>query len=353
MPSPVLYGKSAFDSTTESIFTFNWNGAQSVKNRLVVKNNITNETVYDQVQTTFQLKHTLPANALINGVTYNAVIYSIDINNIQSSISNTIVFKCLSTPSWEFSNLVENQIIHNSSYELQLTYSQTEEELLNFYQLFLYDSTHSLIFQSGLIYDTTSLSYTLSGLNDNAQYYIRATSKTLNGMDLDTGYIKVSVEYISPSIFSLVIPENMKFDGCIKISSNIIDIEGVSNPATLNYINDTMVDLSVAGSYVQFDNQFEITDDFVIQINGMGFKDYSTILELSNGTYKIELSYAKGIFTGQSGEKVYCVLKVYNSLTNYYLTSNLIDVPLDTDRIHIWLRRVSSLYDLIIVNKSV
>ncbi len=324
-----------------------------VKNRILVKNNTTGITVFDDTAVSFQLKHTIPANTLENNKIYNIVAYAIDTNDVSSSPSATVLFKCYTTPTWNFSNIVPDQIITNSSYGVELTYIQSEGELLKSYQVSLYNSTQSLLYQTGILYNTTSLSATLSGLNDNTQYYIRATGVTLNGMTLDTGYISVSVEYLSPVLFAITGLENVPNDGSIKITSNFILLVGTSNPNPATYIADTLVDLSTDGSYVKFDEGFNITDDFIIQIIGRDFTDYLTVLELSNGAYTVELQYMRGTFIGITGEKVYFILNAYNSVTNYTITSNLIDVPLSTDRIHIWIKRINNIYDLQIENLGI
>ena len=150
MVSPLLYNKQAFDSTEITEFIFNYSGNQSIKNRLRIFNNVDSTQVYDGTQTTFQLKHTLPANTLINGNTYWCEVYTIDINEVQSPASNKIIFKTFTKPTWSFSNLISDQIIRNSSYQVQLTYSQPEGELLNSYQVSLYNSGQSLLHQSGI-----------------------------------------------------------------------------------------------------------------------------------------------------------------------------------------------------------
>lgn len=350
MSVPIIYQIPAFDATEDKIITFSFSGFQVVKNRILVKNNATGVTVFDDTVVSFQLNHTIPASTLTNGLVYNIVVYAINSSDVSSSPSATVLFKCYTAPTWSFSNLVEDQIITNSSYGVELIYTQTEGELLNQYQVSLYDSAQSLLYQTGVLYDTTALAATISGLNDNSQYYIRATGKTLNGMNLDTGYIHVSVEYISPALFSLVSLENIPRDGNIKITSNIILLVGTSNPSPATYIDDTLIDLSANGSYVKFDEGFMIPSDFTIQCIGRDFTDYSTILELSNGTYTVELQYMRGTFTGITGEKAYFILNAYNSVTNYTITSNLISVPLTTDRIHIWIKRINNIYDLIIEN---
>ena len=346
MSTPILYGKSAFNATLETVFLFGYSGNQSFSNRLVIKDNITNSTIYDQIIVTFQLKHTLILNSLVNGNTYNAEIYTIDSNLIQSSPSNKIIFKTFTTPTWAFSNLTPNQIIQNSSYPLQLTYSQSEGETLNSYQVSLYDATQSLLYESGILYDRVNLTSTISGLDDNTQYYVRATGKTLNGMDLDTGYIPIFVEYTSPVLYSLLSLKNLPQDATIKISYNAQIVTGISNPLTPTYIDSTKVDLSVDGTYVKFEQGFEINKDFILQIIGQDFTDYSIIAELSNGIDKIELKYMRGIFASQVGEKAYFILRSYNAINNYVVYSNYITIPSPTDRIHIWIKRINNVYDL-------
>jgi hypothetical protein len=179
-----LFERPAFDATEPQVFTFSSTGSQAFKNRLTVRDNLTNAVVYNDIIETFQLRHELPANKLTNGVLYNAVITTFDINNVESAPSNTIIFYCYSTPSFMFSNLTENQIIQNSSYEVNLTYSQPQGEILNSWQVLLYDEHKQLLNTSGLRYKTDILSYVVSGLEDNDSYYIRATGETLNRMEI-------------------------------------------------------------------------------------------------------------------------------------------------------------------------
>ena len=346
MSVPVLYSINAFDATTEFTFTFGWDGNQSIKNRLRIFDNVTNALLYDAVIVTFQLKHTLPINSITNGLTCWAEIYTIDSNEVQSSPSNKIIFKTYSTPTWNFSNLITNQIIENSSYLLELNYSQSEGETLNYYQIFLYSATQSLLYQSGVLYDRVNLTSSISGLEDNTQYYIRATGKTLNGMDLDTGFIPISVEYTSPSIYSLLTLENVAKDATIKISYNLKIVTGTSNVETPTYIDGTKIDLTTNGDYVNFEKGFLISGNFLLQMVGQDFIDNSIIAELSNEKQKIELKYMRGEFTSQVEEKAYFILRSFNNINNYVIYSNYIPLPLPTDRIHIWIKRVDNVYDL-------
>ena len=107
-----LYNINAFDKTKEQIFSFVWNGNQSFGNILMICENQSNKVIYQEKQNTMQLKHTLPANTLNNGVLYNARIAVVDIDNNISEYSDPILFYCFTTPTFIFDNIEENQIIN-------------------------------------------------------------------------------------------------------------------------------------------------------------------------------------------------------------------------------------------------
>lgn len=342
----VLYQVNAFDAGENFIFSFSNSGNQAFKNKLLVKDNTTNITAYESIETTFQLKHTLAGGELSNGNTYNAVVYTYDSENTISTVSNTIIFKTFTTPTWSFINLITDQVVQNSFIQVEMTYAQTEGELLNSYQVELYSSLQTLLYKTNILYDTEDIKATISNLADNTQYYMRAIGTTLNGMSLDTGLIPFSVNYISPALYSLVTLENMPKDGQIKISYNVQLVTGTSNPETPIYIDETKVDLTSEGAYVYFDEGFDVQSNGIFQIKGQEFNDYSVIYEWSNGTDSIELKYMRGTFASQVSEKAYFILRAYNQINNYVIYSNYIDIPLSTDQIHIWIKRINNIYDL-------
>ena len=200
-----------------------------MKNRLIIKNNITNAVIYNKIQETLHSYHILSSNTLVNGNVYNAQLSIFDENDVESDLSNTVTFHCYSTPLFSFINLntTTNQV-KNSNYELQLQYSQLEDEPLNYYKVLLYDYSQKEINNSGNLYNT-DLKYVLSGLLNDTQYYVRGVGQTLNGINLDTGLIHFVVKYISPSLFSLVQLENLPFEASVKVSSHFVKIVGKSN----------------------------------------------------------------------------------------------------------------------------
>lgn len=341
----MLYPVSAFDKVNAKDFTFTWSGFQSVKNKLIIKNNLSNAIVYSQEQITMQLKHTLPINTLVNGTLYNAQIQVFDSFNNTSVLSDPVLFYCYAAPLFNFSNLTNNQAINSSSYGLQLSYSQAQGEVLNSYQINLYNAGLHIIHQSGVRYDTSVLKYTVSGLENDQAYYIEAVGKTLNGMDVTTGKIFITVEYIQPNVFNLLSTINLDKQGVIKYNSNIVSIVGTSSPSP-TYIDNSKIDLTANGTWAKFSEDFTIEKDFTLQIHGYNFPYEKQLVVLDNNIHQIEVKLRKNKFNSQTMEKAYLELISHGRNANYFLISNYIDVPLPTDMLQFWVRRKNNYYEL-------
>lgn len=344
MPQPILYQTAAFDASSAHEFQFTYSGDQAYRNRLVVRNNASNAVIYDKTLTTFQLRHLLPAASLTNGNGYNAQVQVLHQDGSSSALSNKIVFYCFTAPVFSFSSPEPEQMIHNSAFEAALSYTQPEGELLSAYKFSLCDSRHAEIYSTDLLYDQT-LRTTLSGLIDNYHYYLRGTGVTVHGMEVDTGFVPFSVEYIRPSMFAVLNLENLWHEGCVLIQSNIVSIEGTSNPDPPKYIDGEWVDLSDPEHWVRFDQGFSIADDFTLQLAGRDFNENSTLLEMSNQKDKIEIRFYHGSFAGY-GEVAYFVLMAHNGTETYIVTSDYIPIPSPDEVIPIWVRRVGPLYEI-------
>ena len=257
LTTPILYSQVAFDATNSQTFNFGVIGGDQVaQNRLVIINQSTGVTVYNQVQTTYSFVHTVPANTLTNGVYYSAYLITYDANSNASPQSNSIQFFCYSTPSFQFTNLPIGNIITNSSFAFEVTYEQAEGELLDTYSFTLYNASQSQISTSGIKYigssvaPPTSINYTFSGFSDQTSYYIRANGQTEQGTLVDTGLIAINVAYVKPNIFSIIELSNNCQGGYINIKSNLIEIRSSSNPSPPVYVdNNTAVDARASGRY--------------------------------------------------------------------------------------------------------
>lgn len=341
---PILYVVNSFDATNDFIFKFKWNGSQSFGNILEIRRNDTNTIVYQETQSTMHLQHVLQGNTLTNGILYNVRIASIDVNGNVSGYSHPVLFYCYSTPIFIFSNIENNQIIKNSSYQTYLEYFQQEGETLNTFEITLYDLSKSPIYSSELLYyGVNELSYLLNDLEDNQFYYIRATGITTTGMEVETDYISFSVNYEQPSVYSILTLENVHNEGYIKLQSNIKIVECHTEKYT-EYIDGEYINLTDNVLYI--DDGFNFDNNFIINFSGYNFLE-GLIMQLFDGKNTINLYYRKGIYdVNNNVEKVFVELSVPVGFTSYCCFSNYIDVPLHTDEVSVWLKKENGLFSI-------
>lgn len=285
LTQPIINPIAAFDATQNHVVTFlAIGGAQVVGNRIVISDNQTGETIYDNRVITMQLAHTIPANTLTNGGYYNVVIYTIDSANNFSQASVPVPFYCYSQPTLTINNIPASSTIENGTYTFQGSYAQQENEILNSYQFILYDSNKTVLSQSDVIYYSSndSLSYTFVGMSNDTSYYIELKGQTVNSTEITTGLLYFTVRYSQPASFAIVDLVNDCENGFIQISSNIVAIDGKSNPEPPIYIDNKEVDLREPDSWVRWDEGFNIKDDFTMRIWGKDFNDFEPIITLSN-----------------------------------------------------------------------
>lgn len=285
LTQPIINPIAAFDATQNHVVTFlAIGGAQVVGNRIVISDNQTGKTVYDNRVITMQLAHTIPANTLTNGGYYNVVIYTIDSANNFSQASVPVPFYCYSQPTLTINNIPASSTIENGTYTFQGSYAQQENEILNSYQFILYDSNKTVLSQSDVIYysSNNSLSYTFVGMSNDTSYYIELKGQTVNNTEITTGLLYFTVRYSQPASFAIVDLVNDCENGFIQISSNIVAIDGKSNPEPPIYIDDKEVDLREPDSSVRWDEGFNIKDDFTMRVWGRDFNDFEPIITLSN-----------------------------------------------------------------------
>ena len=341
---------SAFDASNAQTVTFGYSGNQCTKNRIIVYNSATTEVVYDNTVTSYQLSHIIPAGTLTNGTSYYCTITAYYTSNsteysVTSSSSN--VWKCLSTATWSFNGLSEGSVIGNSYYTFTMTYSQSQRETVNEYYIVLYNQSGTTYWNSGALYDS-SASTTVTGLPNNTILYARAYGTTVNGLTIDTGNISISIDYVAPTLYSIAYLENDKWNGWVKVTTNVLDIEGVGT-GTYSFIDNKYVDLSASGSDVTFADNFSLSGDFIVEAQGSHVSANKSVLELSGTNLSIMVTFRSGTF--ESGDLFFAELKEVNS--GYVLYSNMIVVPSSSDFIHVWVRRKSGMYDCKIANMGV
>ena len=285
LTQPIVNSIAAFDATKDKEISFVViGGAQVVANRIVITNNQTGVQVYDNTTITMKLSHLIPANTLENGQYYNIVVYTIDSSNNQSVPSVAVPFYCFSQPVLTIDNIPASQTIENGTYKFQGNYLQQQGENLDSYQYTLYDSNKNVLTSSGVIYYQTdnSLSYTFVGMSNDTAYYVELSGQTVNNTNITTGLLYFTVRYNQPSSFAICDLVNDCENGYIQISSNIVAIDGVSNPDPPIYIDDKEVDLTDPDAWVQWNKGFNIQNDFTMRVWGRKFTPYEEIINLTN-----------------------------------------------------------------------
>lgn len=353
---PILLTTPSFDAAYEKTFTFTVQsgGTRIVANQLTIRSQRNNAIVYQNIQNTFKYQHTLPANTLTNGEYYNATIIVIDAQGNQSLPSSAIQFRCYTTPEIRFTNIPDTGIINSASYNFSFEYTQRENERLNSYVVNLYNASQNLVSTSDVIYVQNGMppytaSYLFSGFEDNSSYYIEVDGETINGAKVVSPRANFNVKYIKPNLFTLVSLKNNCKDGYITVKSNVVLIDGWSNPDPPIYINGTEIDVTGDDSFVGWKEGYVIPDDFLARGWFRKPNDYSTIAQFSNlAGQTIKLVFKKG-YENVDSENLQAYLALYVKSIDgveYYNFSNYIDILPDSEYYNFQLRRVGNIYQV-------
>lgn len=346
---------AAFDATQAQVFGFNVVGGDQVTaNRLTIRDNATNTVVYQETQETFKYEHTLPANTLTNGTYYNATLATQDVAGTYSAESVPIQFYCFTQPEIEFTNIPMPNTITNSSFAFDFSYNQAEGEHLNIYRVNLYNSYQSLISSSGDIYveDGTPPylnSYLFNGFENNALYYIELVIETIYNTVVSTGLIQFNVQYEHPDIYSLVELVNNCDEGYIVVRSNIVAIDGISNPDPPIYIDNKEVDLTADGSWVKFEQGYQVNGNTLMRWWFRKPNPYNEITRFSNAQGQtIVVRFMNG-YENRGDIDLKAYVEVYVSSLNgfyYYVYSNYMTPLSDTQYYNLWLKRINNIYEV-------
>ena len=353
---PTLIAVPSFDATQSFTFTFTVQSGSSqiVANQLTIRRQLDNQIIYNEKQETFKYEHIVNANELTNGTYYNAVVSVFDADDNQSLVSIPIQFWCYSTPTIDFINIPSNNIINNASFDFSFAYNQNEGELINSYVINLYNAFQTQIATSGIIYVQNGSppytgNYLFAGFEDKTTYFIQITGTTINNAVISSEKIQFNVSYSKPDLFTLVELTNNCEEGYITLKSNIVLIEGTSNPTPPKYINKQAVDLTQEGSWVEWNDGYSISGDFLTRIWFRDPNPYSQILQFTNAQGQtIVMNYMQGYENVDSSELQAYVEVYVESISGmrYYIYSNYIDILPNSNWYNVWLTRVNGIYQL-------
>lgn len=283
MAKPIIASIKPFDATIETTISFSYSGNQPYKNRLIIRNADTLDIVWDDIQTTMRMQHTIPANMLVNGIKYTAEIQCIDNAGNESALSDKSFFWVFSTPIFNFDGIHNGDTIKSSSIVANISYEQAQSEKLSQTQFFLYDANKSLIHSSSIIYASDNVSYIYTGLENVTIYYIRALGYTENGMTIDTDFIQVFVNFENPGSYAMIYAnQDPNGTGTVNYYTNISIIRPTRDDYTLV---DGCVDLT--NDTLTYEEGFDIAEDFTLAVKHKYVN--GKFLELSNGDEIVEL----------------------------------------------------------------
>lgn len=338
---PIINKIIPFDADMNNTISFSWNGNQSYKNRLIIYSADTMEIVYDKTINTFTHVHIVSSKTLTNGKKWIAQFQTFDIDGIASELSDKLYFQTLKTPLFYFYGLENGQTLQSAFYDAQIYYLQENYEDIQSFKFYLYDGTKTLLSESETMYDSTKIKYQYKGLDNHTIYYFRCHGITVNGMEIDTGYIQIYTDYRRPGKYSIIYAENDPMHGYIKYHTNIVVIQYNGN-RTFNFENG-MIDLRNDNEGIYYDAGFVIDGDFTLKLRGMHLNQTATILELKNTKYTLSISS----YLYEDGTTRF-KLTVPNGLCNYILYSDAIAFN-STDMVCVWLRKINDIYQLEVI----
>lgn len=260
--TPILAAQNAFDPHYEHTVDFTYNDNQAVKNRLTIIDNETSAEIYNKEQVGMRLSHTIPADTLVSGKQYLAKIKVFDQSGNESDYSSPILFYCFTSPLFQFT-INDDSYIHSANLNVELQYSQSENELLQEYAYELYQYDKTKIYTSDVFYSNDNLVYTFYGLKNDSIYYIRAVGKTSHGMVVDTGCIKINVTYIMIPANVLFKVENNCKNGYMTFESGIIDIGYIVDNENYSLSNG---EVTLVNNKVTYNKGFQIDRGFSVLI---------------------------------------------------------------------------------------
>ena len=336
LTTPIIPRITTFDPTVDITVDFLYTGNQINRNRAVVIDTSTYQTVYDNEQYRMRLDHVFPNGTFTPGKSYQIKIKVFDSYGNESDFSAPTLFYCYSTPSFGFSNLTSGEIVRTANLTLNLFYSQAENDTLKEYQIQLYDYNKILLTTSGNLYDASNMTCSFNQLKNEHEYYVKAVGITKHDMSFDTGLIPFTVKYITIPTNVLFQVKNQSIDGRISLESGVIDIE--YRTTNDNYtIKNGELTIGV-DNVLTYYNGFKIDDEFQVFLKARKLPLNTAVFKMTcpdTGEFlwlEVRNYYGKyyGVLTIPYGNGM-GYYNVFSEIPNPYLTDADGNLITDTD----------------------
>lgn len=305
LSTPILQNISTFDPSYNYTIEFSYPDTQIQKKRLVVVNNVSSAKIYDETQHGMKLTFELPGGSLSTGQ-FTAQIQVFDFDGNSSVLSSPVLFYCYSTPTLIFDEF--KNVIHSGNLPLSLSYRQPEGDELKEFIYCLYDNDKTTVSSSETFYFPNNMSYTFYGLKNEQTYFVRCFGKTAHGMDTDTGFLRVDVDYVTQPNNMILRLQNHQDEGYISVSCNIIDIGYEIDNDSYTIENG---ELTLTNNRLTYNSGFNLADEYSIFIKARKLP-MGAFFAMNTGEDEVTLSIA------ELGGDYYCQLSVNSALDFYY-----------------------------------
>lgn len=280
-------------------------GSQATQNNLIIEEVASSMEVYNSSVASFSLKHPLPVNTLTSGSPYRAKIRVGDANNNFSDFSEWVFFWVLEKPELNINNIdYGNQNrVYSQTVTFTADYTHPNNESLQSFRYNLYDSNKNLLKSFNEKYQDGSLPLEeeVTGLVNGELYYIELKIITVNLQELSTGLILVRPFYTAPVLTSAIGVENIKSEGAIKVTANIIQVIGKLYDQNgieiakedIEYVDNEKLDMNrVDYARLVFDEGFDTdSDEFVLKLWCQNLPDTEVFMKLFSSYGWLDFRY--------------------------------------------------------------
>lgn len=340
MAKPVIYSLDAMSYQQENDIPFTYSNGTIKSSTIRVSEAVNNQVIYEATQNNANTQFHLPADVIdvsTYGTQYYIQIRVKELDNTNSSWSDIRFATFITTPTFQFSNVMDNEVIKQSYLDANLLYYQLENEPLMSAVFLLFDSAKNLLSSSATMYDVSNLTYNYNGFIDDV-YYIRAKGETTHGYNVDTGYVKITVDYITPETFSNFFLINDSKNGQIRYETNIISID---------YHGDETFEFA--------DGYINLTEKTLIYDRGFRVDDNCTFIIKGKDMYRSNIRFFE-LFDSQKKNGFYITSYIYddesiryklvcnNGLDDYILYSHAIKKLDPSDLVAFWIRKKENIY---------
>lgn len=234
--------------------------------------------------------------------------------------------------------------------------AEAQNEQIKDYQFTLYSQDKILLTSSKVFYSSTLSSYTFYSLQNNTKYYVRACGETINGMQMDTGYVAINIQYERiPANIGFYI-QNIYDKGYISIETNILSIGYETENDNYKFVDGCLI---LKNNSLTYNEGFEITGDFslFIEAKKLPISKFFTVGDgsLSLNIVKICNTYYCRLFVKDSSLVMCTALPKARITTNngeYIITEDgktieIINTSYDDNELVVFeLKRVKGIYSL-------